>query len=399
MGKIIELGEMYLAKNYKREGLVFVKGKGTRLFTEEGEEYLDLTSGIAVCNLGHSHPLLVEEIKKQAELLWHTSNLYWTEPQVLLAEKLCQLSFAERVFFANSGAEAIEASLKLARRWAYENFGKKKREIIALKNSFHGRTFGALSITGQPHYWEGFEPLLPEIKFVSPNNIKELEETISEKTCALVLEPIQGEGGIIPLEKSFLESARELCNKHKVLLVFDEIQTGIGRTGSLFAYEHFGIEPDVMCLAKALANGLPISAVLAKEDIFSALKPGTHASTFGGNPIACRVGVKVLEIVSEKTFLEEVSLKGKVLKEKLEKYAEKFKDVIKEVRGLGLLIGIEFFQKEIAGKVYKEFLKRKILITMPKPYVIRLSPPLIINWREIDFFVENFEDVLYNIIK
>ena len=399
MGKIIDLGEMYLAKNYKREGLAFVKGKGTRLFTEEGEEYLDLTSGIAVCNLGHAHPLLVEEIKKQAELLWHTSNLYWTEPQVLLAEKLCQLSFAERVFFANSGAEAIEASLKLARRWAYENFGKKKREIIALKNSFHGRTFGALSITGQPHYWEGFEPLLPEIKFVSPNNINELEETISEKTCALVLEPIQGEGGIIPLEKSFLESARELCNKHKVLLVFDEIQTGIGRTGSLFAYEHFGIEPDVMCLAKALANGLPLSAVLAKEDIFSALKPGTHASTFGGNPIACRVGVKVLEIVSEKTFLEEVSLKGKVLKEKLEKYAEKFKDVIKEVRGLGLLIGIEFFEKEIAGKIYKELLKRRILTTMPKPQVIRLSPPLIINWREIDFFVENFEDILYNITK
>jgi len=399
MGKIIDLGEMYLAKNYKREGLAFVKGKGTRLFTEEGEEYLDLTSGIAVCNLGHAHPLLVEEIKKQAELLWHTSNLYWTEPQVLLAEKLCQLSFAERVFFANSGAEAIEASLKLARRWAYENFGKKKREIIALKNSFHGRTFGALSITGQPHYWEGFEPLLPEIKFVSPNNINELEETISEKTCALVLEPIQGEGGIIPLEKSFLEFARELCNKHKVLLVFDEIQTGIGRTGSLFAYEHFGIEPDVMCLAKALANGLPLSAVLAKEDIFSALKPGTHASTFGGNPIACRVGVKVLEIVSEKTFLEEVSLKGKVLKEKLEKYAEKFKDVIKEVRGLGLLIGIEFFEKEIAGKIYKELLKRRILTTMPKPQVIRLSPPLIINWREIDFFVENFEDILYNITK
>jgi len=392
VGYIVDVGEVFLAKNYARAEVAFVRGEGTRLFDEEGREYLDFVAGIAVCNLGHSHPELVKELTSQAEKLWHTSNLYYTEPQALLAKKLVELSFGERVFFANSGAEAVEAALKLARRWAYENYGKGKTCYIALENSFHGRTFGALSITGQPKYWEGFEPLLPGVKFVKPNDCQGLKEAFSEEVCALILEPIQGEGGVIPLSKEFLSLARELCNEYKALLIFDEIQTGIGRTGRLFAYQHYEIEPDVMCLAKALANGLPLSAVVAKEKVMEALKPGTHASTFGGNPLACRVAIKVLELVSEPSFLEEVELKGKVLKEKLFKLQEKYPKLIKEVRGFGLLIGIEFF-KEIAS-VYRGLFEHRILVTTPKPTVIRLTPPLIISYPEIDAFIETFEEVL-----
>lgn len=392
MSLLIEIGETVLASNYKREPLIFIRGEGTRLFTDKGEEYLDFTSGIAVCNLGHSHPELKKVLKEQAEKVWHTSNLYYTEPQIKLAKKLTELSFGEKVFFANSGAEAVEAALKLARRWAFENFGKEKYYYIALKNSFHGRTLGALSVTGQPKYWEGFEPLLPGVRFVPPNDIKTLQENFDEKVCAVILELIQGEGGVIPLREDFLYKVKELCERYKALLIVDEIQTGIGRTGKLFCYQHFEIEPDIMCLAKGLANGLPISAIISKNEIMSAFKPGTHASTFGGNPIVCAVAHKVLEIISEKTFLEEVSLKGKILKEKLQILQQKFPHIIKEVRGMGLLIGIEFYME--AKQVYQKLLEAKILTTLPKPNVIRLSPPLIINYREIDYFLSKIEEIL-----
>lgn len=391
MGYIVEMGELFLASNYKRERLAFVKGLGTRLFTEDGEEYLDFTAGIAVCNLGHCHPALIKVLKDQAEKLWHTSNLYYTEPQARLAKRLVELTFGERVFFANSGAEAVEAALKLARRYAFETFGEKKYKFIALENSFHGRTYGALSVTGQPHYWEGFKPLLEGVIFVAPNDEASLERAFNEEVCALILEPIQGEGGVYPLKREFLEKAKELCEKYKALLIFDEIQTGIGRTGRLFAYEHFGIEPDILCTSKALANGLPLSAIIAKNEIMQVLKPGTHASTFGGNPIASAVALKVLELVSEKTFLEEVSLKGRILKEKIEKL-DPDKKFIKEVRGEGLLIGIEFQQE--AKYVYERLLKHKILVTQPKLKIIRLTPPLIVSYREIDYFCNILSKIL-----
>lgn len=391
MGYIVELGELYLAGNYKREKIAFVKGRGTRLFTEDGEEYLDFTSGIAVCNLGHCHPALVQTLKEQAEKLWHTSNLYYTEPQAKLAKRLTELTFGEKVFFANSGAEAVECALKLARRYAYEQYGPKKFRFVALENSFHGRTYGALSVTGQPKYWEGFEPLLEGVSFIRPNDLKALEESLTEDVCALILEPIQGEGGVYPLNKDFIEKARELCNKRNILLIFDEIQTGIGRTGKLFAYEHYHIEPDILCSSKALANGLPLSAVIAKSEVMSALKPGTHASTFGGNPLACAVALRVLDLVTEETFLEEVYLKGKVLVEKISALAQE-KSKIKEVRGVGLLLAIEF--SEPAHSIYEGLLRRKILTTQPKPNIIRLTPPLILNYREIDYFVESLRDIL-----
>ena len=392
MAYIVEMGELYLAPNYKRIPLAFVRGQGVRLFTEDGVEYLDFTSGIAVCNLGHTHPRLVSALKKQAELLWHTSNLFYTEPQARLAMKLSELTFADQVFFANSGAESVEAALKLARKYAQDNFSKEKHIFIALENSFHGRTMGALSVTGQPKYWQGFEPLLPGVVFVPPNDMEALKLAFSEKVCAIILEPIQGEGGVYPLNKEFILLAKELCEKHKVLLIFDEVQTGIGRTGKLFAYEHFGLEPDLLCSSKALANGLPLSALLGKKEVMAHLTPGAHASTFGGNPIACAVALEVLNIVSEEGFLEEVALKGRVLKEKLEGLAKEQADLIKEVRGIGLLLAIEFY--EPAERIFKGLLEKRVLVTMPKPNIIRLTPPLTINYREIDYLVEALEHAL-----
>jgi acetylornithine/N-succinyldiaminopimelate aminotransferase len=392
MGYIVEMGELYLAPNYKRIPLAFVRGQGARLFTEDGVEYLDFTSGIAVCNLGHTHPRLVSALKKQAELLWHTSNLFYTEPQARLAMKLSELTFADQVFFANSGAESVEAALKLVRKYAQDNFSKEKHIFIALENSFHGRTMGALSVTGQPKYWQGFEPLIPGVVFVPPNDMEALKLAFSEKVCAIILEPIQGEGGVYPLHKEFILLARELCEKHKALLIFDEVQTGIGRTGKLFAYEHFGLEPDLLCSSKALANGLPLSALLGKKEVMAHLTPGSHASTFGGNPIACAVALEVLNIVSEEGFLEEVALKGRVLKEKLEGLAKEHADLIKEVRGIGLLLAIEFY--EPAERIFKGLLERRVLVTMPKPNIIRLTPPLTINYREIDYFMEALEHAL-----
>jgi len=392
MAYIVEMGELYLAPNYKRIPLAFVRGQGVRLFTEDGVEYLDFTSGIAVCNLGHTHPRLVSALKKQAELLWHTSNLFYTEPQARLAMKLSELTFADQVFFANSGAESVEAALKLARKYAQDNFSKEKHIFIALENSFHGRTMGALSVTGQPKYWQGFEPLLPGVVFVPPNDMEALKLAFSEKVCAIILEPIQGEGGVYPLNKEFILLAKELCEKHKALLIFDEVQTGIGRTGKLFAYEHFGLEPDLLCSSKALANGLPLSALLGKKEVMAHLTPGSHASTFGGNPIACAVAIEVLNIVSEEGFLEEVALKGRVLKEKLEGLAKEQADLIKEVRGIGLLLAIEFY--EPAERIFKGLLEKRVLVTMPKPNIIRLTPPLTINYREIDYLVEALEHAL-----
>lgn len=385
MGYLVERGELFLAPNYKRERLAFVRGEGTRLFTEDGEEYLDFVAGIAVCNLGHSHPELIKVLESQAKKVWHVSNLYYAESPVKLAQKLSELTFGDRVFFANSGAEAVEAALKLARRYAYENFSTKKYKFLALENSFHGRTFGALSVTGQSKYWEGFEPLLPGVQFIPANNLEALREAFNEEICALIVEPIQGEGGIYPLTKDFLDLAKELCEKFGALLIFDEIQTGLGRTGKLFAYEHYQVEPHILCTSKALANGLPLSAIIAKNEIMSFLKPGSHASTFGGNPISCAVALKVLEILADKSFLEEVSLKGRILREKILELDRKNK-IIKEVRGKGLLIGIEF--NIPAKEVYNYLLNNRILTTQPKPNTLRLTPPLILNYREIDFFLE-----------
>ncbi len=392
MGVVKDLGEHYLARNYRRFPVAFVRGKGSRLFDEEGREYLDFCAGIAVCALGHCPDEVVRAIKEQAERLLHVSNLYWTEPQARLAQVLVENSFAERVFFCNSGAEAVETALKLARRWAYLRHGPDKTGIVALENSFHGRTYGALSVTGQPAYWEGFKPLVPDVFHVPANDLSALRAAVNERTCAVILEPILGEGGVIPLSREFMAEARRLCDEVGALLIFDEIQTGIGRTGKLFAYELYGILPDVLCLAKGLAGGLPLGAVLAREEVMSALTPGSHASTFGGNPVSCAAALSVLERVLSPGFLDEVRLKGEALRKGLFSLVEEFPEKLKGVRGAGLLLALE--TRIPAGELCEALFSRRILTTAPKPDALRLTPPLTVAYREIDALLSVLRELL-----
>jgi len=392
MGIIRDLGETYLAGNYRRFPVAFVLGKGTRLWDEEGREYLDFCAGIAVCVLGHCPEEVVSAVRDQVEKLLHVSNLYWTEPQARLAQILVENSFAERVFFCNSGAEAVEAALKLARRYAYLKHGPEKTRIVALENSFHGRTYGALSATGQPVYWEGFEPLVPEFVHVPPDDLEALREVVDERTCAVILEPVLGEGGVVPLSREFVEEARRVCDARGALLIFDEIQTGVGRTGKLFAYEHFGVEPDIMCLAKGLAGGLPLGAMLAREEVMEALSPGSHASTFGGNPVACAAALAVLKRVSSPDFLAEVRLKGEALRKGLLQLCERFPEKLKGVRGLGLLLALE--TRIPASSLMQALFERRVLTTAPKPDALRLTPPLTVAYREIDAFLTILEETL-----
>ncbi|MBX6424075.1 aspartate aminotransferase family protein [Thermosulfurimonas sp. F29] len=392
MGIIRDLGETYLAGNYRRFPVAFVRGQGTRLWDEEGREYLDFCAGIAVCALGHCPEEVVSAVRDQVEKLLHVSNLYWTEPQARLAQILVENSFAERVFFCNSGAEAVEAALKLARRYAYLKHGPEKTRIVALENSFHGRTYGALSATGQPVYWEGFEPLVPEFVHVPPDDLEALREVVDERTCAVILEPVLGEGGVIPLSREFVEEARRVCDARGALLIFDEIQTGVGRTGKLFAYEHFGVEPDIMCLAKGLAGGLPLGAMLAREEVMEALSPGSHASTFGGNPVACAAALAVLRRVSSPDFLAEVRLKGEALRKGLLQLCERFPEKLKGVRGLGLLLALE--TRIPASSLMQALFERRVLTTAPKPDALRLTPPLTVAYREIDAFLTILEETL-----
>ncbi len=392
MSTVKSLGEVYLAGNYKRFPVAFVRGSGSRLWDEDGNEYLDFCAGIAVCTLGHCPPEVVSAVKEQAERLLHVSNLYWTAPQARVARILVENSFADKVFFCNSGAEAVEAALKLARRWAYLEFGNAKRKVVALEGSFHGRTYGALSATGQPKYWEGFEPLVPQFVHIPPNDPEALKKAVGEDVCAVILEPVLGEGGVIPLRAEFIRLARELCNSYGALLVFDEVQTGIGRTGRLFAYEHYGVEPDILCLAKGLAGGLPLGAILAKDEVMKAFSPGTHASTFGGNPVSCAAAEAVLNRVLSEDFLREVSLKAELLKKKLLQLKEEFPEKVLGVRGLGLLLGVETGVS--AFKVVEELFKERVLATAPKEEVVRLSPPLTVTYREIDALIERLREVI-----
>ncbi|MBA2848162.1 aspartate aminotransferase family protein [Thermosulfuriphilus ammonigenes] len=392
MGIIVDRGEIYVARTYQRFPVAFVRGQGSRLWDEEGREYLDFVSGIAVCALGHCPEVVVEAIKDQAQRLLHTSNLYWTAPQTEVAQILCENSFADRVFFVNSGAEAVEAAFKCARRYSYQKYGPGRHEIIALWHSFHGRTMGALSLTGQRKYWEGFEPLVPGVKHVPPEDISALTEAIGPATCAVILEPIQGEGGVRPLSADYLLEVRRLCDEHDLVLIFDEIQVGLGRTGHLFAYQGLGIEPDLLTLAKALGGGLPIGALLGRERVMSALVPGSHASTFGGNPVACAAAKAVLETLLGPDFLDEVRLKGAQLAKALERLRRDFPELVLDVRGRGLIWGLElsFPAKELADRLFE----RRILTVPAGEKVLRFLPPLTVAYREIDAVVAAVKEVL-----
>jgi len=390
---LMMLSEKYVAHTYARYPVLLVRGKGTLVWDLEGEEYLDFVSGLAVCNLGHCHPKVVKAIQDQAEKLIHVSNFYYIEPQIQLASLLCKHSFADKVFFCNSGAEANEGALKLARKFAKEKYGKDRYEIITMERSFHGRTLATLTATGQEKFHKGYEPLMPGFKYAPFDDIGAVINAIDPKTCAVMMEPIQGEGGVNCPSEGYLKALREICDERGLLLIFDEVQVGMGRTGKLFAYEHEGIEPDMLTLAKSLAGGVPIGALLIKKGIADSFKPGDHASTFGGNPLASAAGVAALTTILEEGMLENCQKMGDYFISKLDEIKKKF-PFVKEVRGKGLILGMEL--KMDGSSIVKEMLKKRILINCTMGNVLRFLPPLIVTKEEVDRVVKTLEEVFKN---
>lgn len=391
--KIIEDSERYLMHTYNRFPVVLRKGRGIKVWSADGKEYLDFLGGIAVNVLGHCHPKVVVAIQKQAQRLLHVSNLYHIEPQIKLAKLLVTHSFADKIFFCNSGAEANEAALKLARKYAKDHEGHNRYEIIAAKNSFHGRTLATVTATGQEKFQKGFEPLMPGFKHVPFDDIEALHSAINKHTCAVLLEPIQAEGGVRIPSESYLKDVRRLCNEHNLLLIFDEVQTGMGRTGKLFAYEHYGMIPDIMTLAKGLGGGVPIGAMLATEKVAASFQPGTHASTFGGNPLVCAAAIATFETLMEDGFiLDHCNRMGNYLQEKLKQIAEALPDKVVNIRGRGLLVGMELpFE---GTSVVKSCMDRGMLINCTAGNVLRFAPPLIVEERDIDKLADVLEEVL-----
>ncbi|HBC92121.1 MAG TPA: aspartate aminotransferase family protein [Pelotomaculum sp.] len=389
--EIIELSEKYLMKNVGRMALAPVRGEGARLWDADGLEYLDFVSGIAVNVLGHCPQPVADAISWQSHQLMHCSNLYYIEPQALLAKLLVENSDLDKAFFCNSGAEANEAAIKLARKYARLNGGEEKFEIITALDSFHGRTLATVTATGQPKYQKGFEPLPGGFKYVPFNDLGALEEAIGPSTCAVMLEPIQGEGGVNVPAPEYLEGVAGLCQQHGALLIFDEVQCGLGRTGSFFAYEHYGVAPDILTLAKALGGGFPIGATLAKEKVAAAFQPGDHASTFGGNPLACVAALAAMQELFYGGVLENAVSVGEYFYEQLKGLAAKY-DYVKDVRGMGLLLGMEL---SVKGKPLVEGCHtRGLLINCVNDYVLRFIPPLIINTSDVDLAVGILDEVM-----
>jgi acetylornithine/N-succinyldiaminopimelate aminotransferase len=374
---------------YGRFPIALVKGKGSKVWDDERNEYIDAFSGIAVNSLGHSHPRIVKTIQKQAEKLVHVSNFFYNEPQSDLAEKLVKLSGLDRAFFCNSGAEAIECTVKLARKYAF-NKGKTG-VMISMDNSFHGRTLGAIAM-GKDKYQSGFHPMPSGFKRIPLNDIKALEASVNEESIGIILEPVQGEGGIIEVSQQYMEKARQLCDKFDIPLILDEIQCGIARTGKMFAYEHYGIKPDVVALAKALGSGFPIGAVVAKEKFASAFEHGNHGTTFGGNPLACAVALETLAVIEDENVCEMARVRGNYLMTRMSDLSTNW-SAIKDVRGKGLMIGVELSFP--GAPVVQEMMKRGVLANCASGNVMRLVPPLIISKEEIDIIV----DVLVESVK
>jgi acetylornithine/N-succinyldiaminopimelate aminotransferase len=383
-----------IAKTYKRFPIVITKGNGCGLWDAEGKKYIDFVSGIAVCNLGHAHPKVSEALSKQADILLHVSNLYYTEPQIELASRLTENSFADRVFFCNSGAEANEAAIKLARKYFKDKGESGRYRIVTMEKSFHGRTMATLSATGQDKIRKGFEPILEGFDYIPFNDIDALRKSIGPSTCAVLLEPIQGEGGVRCPDPDYLKAVRRICDETKVLLIFDEIQTGMGRTGKFFAYEHFGIEPDIMTLAKALANGLPIGAMLAIEEVAEAFGPGTHASTFGGTPIITAASVQVVKVLLEENIIHHCAKMGAYFKERLLGLKAKHESIV-DVRGMGLLLGMKL--KIEGDTIVNSCMEKGFLINCIQGNILRFIPPLIIEKEEIDALVACLDEIFLNL--
>lgn len=394
--KIVQLGQKYVMNTYGRLPLALVKGEGARVWDADGKEYLDFVSGLAVNSLGHCHPRVTAAIREQAGQLVHCSNLYWIEPQVKLAKLLVENSCLDKVFFANSGAEANEGAIKLARKYAKLHYGEHKYEIITMRQSFHGRTLATMTATAQEKFHKGFAPLPEGFKYVPFNDYEQLEAAVSEKTCAVMLEPLQGEGGVNVPDPGYLAQVRELCNKRGLLLIFDEVQVGLGRTGKLFAYENYGVEPDIMTLAKALAGGAAIGALLAKEQVAGAFQPGDHASTFGGNPLATAAGVAALETLLEEKIPHHAAEVGAYFQAKLQGLRQKY-DFITEVRGQGLILGMELAVP--GAEIVSRCQEAGLLINCTNNTVLRFLPPLTIGKSDVDQALEILSGALEQVKK
>jgi predicted acetylornithine/succinylornithine family transaminase len=392
----IERGKKVIMNTYSQFPIVIEKGDGVYLWDSDGNKYLDFVAGIAVNALGYNNSDYVKEISTQLTKLQHCSNLYWMIPSIELSELLIQNSCFDKIFYCNSGAEAVEAAIKLSKKYGKKLHGKNCFEIITMKKSFHGRTMATVTATGQTKYQKGYDPLMPGFSYVEFNNFNELEKAVSENTCAIIIEPIQGEGGIHPAEKIYLEKVRSLCDKNDIVLVFDEVQCGIGRTGELFAYQLFDIKPDVVSLAKGLGGGFPIGAMLAIQSKADAFQPGDHASTFGGNPLACTAGKVVLKKLLNEGVLENVQKVGAYLKTKLIELQKEY-EMITDVRGHGLMLGIELDCQ--VKDIVKDSMEKGLLILGAGENVIRFVPPLIIGKKDIDKGIEILNEVLTQLIK
>jgi len=390
----IKKDSQYHIHTYGRLPVLFVKGKGNYLQDINGKSYLDFLSGIGVTSVGHCHPAVIDAIKSQVEQLIHVSNLFYVVPQIELAEKLVNLSFGDKCFFANSGAEANEGAVKLVRKYSKTFLSGDKYEIITAFRSFHGRTMKMLAATGQPEKQKPFEPIPIGFKHIPLNDLNALREAITERTCAVMLEPIQGEGGVYPCNFKYLQDVRRICDEKGLLLILDEVQTGVGRTGKMFAYEHFDIEPDIISLAKGLGGGLPIGAFIAKDKIAKAFEPGDHGSTFGGGPVVCAAALAVIKTIEEEGLIENSAKMGSLIEEKLNELS-KNSSIIKEIRGKGLMIGIEL-KREIAKEVVSKCLSEGLIINNIGKKIIRFLPPLCVAEDDIDKAMKIFKKALLN---
>jgi len=388
---LLKESQQFLMNTYARQPLVLVKGRGSRVFDSEGKEYIDFVSGVAVNNLGHCNPRVVVALQKQAQRLMHVSNHFHIEPQIALAKALAKHSFADKAFFCNSGTEAIEAAIKLSRRYSREVLKKDRYEIITMHGAFHGRTYGAVSATSQEKFHAGFEPMVPGFRYVPYNDVAAVEQAVNERTCAVLVEPVQGEGGVQVPSDGYLRALRSLCDRHQLLLVLDEIQTGMGRTGRLFAYEHEGITPDVMALAKGLGGGMPIGALLATDKASLGFAPGSHGSTFGGNPLACSVALAAIDtLLEDNIIIQNVGALGSHFVDGLRTLKAKY-PFVKDVRGKGLLVGMEL---DFEGKdVVAACMRERFLINCTANTVLRFIPPLIITEEEIDQLIDVLDGV------
>ena len=387
----IDRAEKVLLHTYNRYPLVLDRGEGVYLYDTDGKKYLDFSAGIAVFALGYGNKAFNEGVKSQVDKLIHTSNYYYNEPAITAAEKLLQKSGMDRVFFTNSGTEAIEGAIKTARKYAYNKDGNTDHEIIAMKHSFHGRSMGALSVTGNSHYQEPFKPLIGGIRFADFNDLESVKALINEKTCAVILEPVQGEGGIYPAAKEFLTGLRTLCDEKDILLIFDEIQCGMGRTGTMFACQAYGVMPDVMTVAKALGCGVPVGAFLCTEKS-AALVPGDHGTTYGGNPLVCAAVNQVLDQFEELHVLSNVNAQGQYLWEKLEELKERYPKLIVDHRGKGLMQGLEFSQP--VGELIKKAMEAGLILISAGANTIRFLPPLVVKKENIDEMISILEGCL-----